>query len=86
MIRWQGNFYACMAVRWPELEHKTKRNHLTSQWYKKLTAMDAKPEQPESPLNNINILNAGEKREKPLRCLPSSCRIWNPFRQKHNVC
>ena len=47
MIRWQDDFYACMAERWPELERGTpaveaKRRHLTPQWYKKVTAMDAK--------------------------------------------
>ena len=49
MIRWQDDFYACMAERWPELERgtpavETKRKHLTPQWYKKVTAMDAKLE------------------------------------------
>ena len=34
MIRWQDDFYACMAERWPELERgtpavETKRRHLT---------------------------------------------------------
>ena len=37
MIRWQDDFYACMAERWPELERgapavETKRKHLTPQW------------------------------------------------------
>ena len=69
MIRWQDNFYACMAERWPELERgtpavETKRRHLTPQWYKKVTAMDAKLEQLESTLNGINFLNAGKKREE----------------------
>ena len=50
MIRWQDDFYACMAERWPELERgtpavETRRRHLTPQWYKKVTAMDAKLEQ-----------------------------------------
>ena len=69
MIRWQDDFYACMAERWPELERgtpavETKRKHLTPQWYKKVTAMDAKLEQLESTLNGINVLNAGKKREE----------------------
>ena len=69
MIRWQDDFYACMAERWPELERgtpavETKRRHLTPQWYKKVTAMDAKLEQLESTLNGINFLNAGKKREE----------------------
>ena len=47
MIRWQDDFYACMAERWPELERgtpavETRRKHLTPQWYKRVTAMDAK--------------------------------------------
>ena len=69
MIRWQDDFYACMAERWPELERgtpavETKRRHLTPQWYKKVTAMDAKLEQLEATLNNINVFNAGKKREE----------------------
>lgn len=69
MIRWQDDFYACMAERWPELERgtpavETRRRHLTPQWYKKVTAMDAKLEQLETALNGINVLNAGKKREE----------------------
>ena len=69
MIRWQDDFYACMAERWPELERgtpavETKRKHLTPQWYKKVTAMDAKLEKLETALNGINVLNAGKKREE----------------------
>ena len=69
MIRWQDDFYACMAERWPELERgtpavETKRRHLTPQWYKKVTAMDAKLEKLETALNGINVLNAGKKREE----------------------
>lgn len=69
MIRWQDDFYACMAERWPNLERgtpavETKRKHLTPQWYKKVTAMDAKLEQVEEALKSINVLNAGKKREE----------------------
>ena len=74
MIRWQDDFYACMAERWPELERgtpavETKRRHLTPQWYKKVTAMDAKLEQLETTLNNINVFNAGKKREEAVALL-----------------
>ena len=74
MIRWQDDFYACMAERWPELERgtpavETKRRHLTPQWYKKVTAMDAKLEQLEATLNNINVLNAGKKRGEAVALL-----------------
>ena len=69
MIRWQDDFYACMSERWPELERgtpavETKRKHLTPQWYKKVTAMDAKLEKLETALNGINVLNAGKTREE----------------------
>ena len=69
MIQWQDDFYACMSERWPELERgapavETKRRHLTPQWYKKVTAMDAKLEKLETALNGINVLNAGRKREE----------------------
>ena len=74
MIRWQDDFYACMAERWPELERgapavETKRRHLTPQWYKKVTAMDAKLERLEAALNDINMFNAGKKREEAVALL-----------------
>ena len=74
MIQWQDDFYACMAERWPELERgtpavETKRRHLTPQWYKKVTAMDAKLEKLETALNGINVLNAGKKREEAVALL-----------------
>ena len=74
MIRWQDDFYACMAERWPELERgtpavETKRRHLTPQWYKKVTAMDAKLERLETTLNDINVFNAGKKREEAVALL-----------------
>lgn len=74
MIRWQDDFYTYMAERWPELERgapavETKRRHLTPQWYKKVTAMDAKLERLETALNGINVLNAGKKREEAVALL-----------------
>ena len=74
MIQWQDDFYACMSKRWPELERgapavETKRKHLTPQWYKKVTAMDAKLERLEAALNGINVLNAGKKREEAVALL-----------------
>ena len=74
MIQWQDDFYACMAERWPELERgtpavETKRKHLTPQWYKKVTAMDAKLEKLEAALNGISVLNAGKKREEAVALL-----------------
>ncbi len=84
MIRWQDDFYACMAERWPELERgtpavETRRKHLTPQWYKKVTAMEAKLEQLEATLNNINVFNAGKKREEAVALLAQLLR-------KHAVC
>ena len=74
MIQWQDDFYACMAERWPELERgtpavETKRRHLTPQWYKKVTAMDAKLDKVEEILSGINLLNAGKKREEAMEAL-----------------
>lgn len=74
MIQWQDDFYACMSERWPELERgapamETKRKHLTPQWYKKVTAMDAKLERLETALNDINVFNAGKKREEAIATL-----------------
>lgn len=46
-----------------------KRRHLTPQWYKTVTAMDAKLEQLEEALKSINVLNAGKKREEVIALL-----------------
>ena len=74
MIQWQDDFYACMSERWTELERgapavETKRRHLTPQWYKRVTAMDAKLERLETALNGINVLNVGKKREEAVALL-----------------
>ena len=74
MIRWQDDFYACMTERWPELERgtpavETKRRHLTPQWYKKVTEMDTKLERLETALKDINVFNAGKKREEAIALL-----------------
>ena len=74
IICWQDDFYACMAERWPELERgapavETKRRHLTPQWYKTVTAMDAKLERLEAALSDINVFNAGKKREEAVALL-----------------
>ena len=58
-----------MSERWPELERgapavETKRKHLTPQWYKKATAMDAKLEKLETALSDVNVFNASKKREE----------------------
>ena len=84
MIRWQDDFYACMAERWPELERgapavETKRRHLTPQWYKKVTAMDAKLEKLEAALSDVNVFNAGKKREEAAALLKQLLPEVEPF-------
>ena len=87
MIRWQDDFYACMSERWPELERgtpavETKRRHLTPQWYKKVTAMDAKLEKLEAALSDVNVFNAGRKREEAaalLKQLLPEVSVWNQW-------
>ena len=79
MIRWQDDFYACMAERWPELERgtpavETRRRHLTPQWYKKVTAMDAKLEQLETALNGINVPPTTNGRRISTSATPISTR------------
>ena len=74
MVQWQDDFYAHMAERWPELERgtpavETKRRHLTPQWYKKVTEMDAKLERLETALSSVNVLNAGKKRDEAIALL-----------------
>lgn len=74
LIRWQDDFYAHMAQRWPELERgtpavETRRKHLSTQWFKKTTAMDQKLDRLEQALSDLTIFNAGKKRAEAIRLL-----------------
>lgn len=67
LIRWQDDFYAHMAQRWPELKRgtpavETRRKHLSTQCFKKTTAMDQKLNRLEQTLADLTIFNAGKKR------------------------
>ena len=84
MIRWQDDFYACMAERWPELERgtpavETKRRHLTPQWYKKVTAMDAKLAQ---LLPEVESFQAETRR---LQDMIASSRMEHRSQQQENT-
>lgn len=63
-----------MAQRWPELERgtpavETRRKHLSTQWFKKTTAMDQKLDRLEQALSDLTIFNAGKKRAEAIRLL-----------------
>lgn len=89
MIQWQDDFYACMAERWPELQRgtpavETKRKHLPTQWYKRATVMDEKLEQMEQALSDINVFNAGKKREAAMELLAQLLPEVESFRAEVN--
>ena len=89
MIQWQDDFYACMAERWPELQRgapavKTKRKHLPTQWYKQVTAMDEKLQQMEQALSDINVFNAGKKREVAMELLARFLPEVESFQEEVN--
>ena len=51
------------------MDETTPHMHLTPQWYKRVTAMDAKLDKVEEILSGINLLNAGKKREEAMEAL-----------------
>lgn len=72
MIRWQDDFYIHMVERWPELERsqpaaETGRKHIPSRLHKQALRLDEKAQEISDALADINVLNAGKKREKALQ-------------------
>ena len=74
MIRWQDDFHNHMSERWPLLERgrpaaETGRKHIPTRLHKQALRLDEKAQEISDALANINILNAGKKREEALQII-----------------
>jgi len=74
MVRWQDDFYAHMSERWPILERgqpaaETGRKHIPTRLHKQALRLDEKAQEISNALSDINVFNAGKKREEALHIL-----------------
>lgn len=74
LSRWQTEFHAFMHERYPELERgvsaiETKRKHIPVWLFKQAERLDRDFEKAKSAIKDINVLNAGKKRDEALALL-----------------
>ena len=79
MVKWQDDFHSHMVERWPELQRgqpaaETKRKHIPVRLYKQAMRLDEKTQDITRALADINVFNAGKKRDAALTVLAS----WLP--------
>ena len=79
LSEWQTKFHEHMSARWNELERgasamETHRKHIPVWLYKKAQRLDVQAEKIKLALEDINVFNAGKKREEAL----SSLALWLP--------
>jgi hypothetical protein len=83
LSEWQTKFHEHMSARWEELERgasamETQRKHIPVWLYKKAQKMDMEFDRVRQALNEINVLNAGRKREEAISTLAK----WVPEAEK----
>ena len=69
LSKWQDNFFAYMAQKYPELERgesarETGRQHIPTRVFKQAVHLTKQAKQIENVLTSINPLNTGKKRDK----------------------
>lgn len=74
LSEWQTKFHECMSARWSVLERgissmDTHRKHIPVWLYKKSQRLDMEFEQVKRALADINMLNAGRKRDEAIAIL-----------------
>lgn len=79
LSEWQTKFHEHMSARWNELERgasamETHRKHIPVWLYKKAQRLDKQAEKIKQSLEDINVFNAGKKREEAL----NSLTMWLP--------
>lgn len=79
MSKWQDEFHAHMVKYFPQLQRgktaaDTGRNHIPVALFKKATALTKQLKSIEDALQDINMVNAGKKRDKAIQLL----RSWFP--------
>ena len=83
LSQWQTDYHERMSSRWNELERgqssmETKRKHIPTWLFKTATRLDKQYGEIVSALSDINVFNAGKKRDKALELLAS----WLPDVEK----
>jgi predicted nucleic acid-binding Zn-ribbon protein len=83
LSQWQTDYHERMSSRWNELERgqssmETKRKHIPTWLFKSATRLDKQYGEIVSALSDINVFNAGKKRDKALELLSS----WLPEVEK----
>ena len=83
LSQWQTDYHERMSSRWNELERgqssmETKRKHIPTWLFKSATRLDKQYGEIVSALSDINVFNAGKKRDKALELLAS----WLPEVEK----
>ena len=83
LSQWQTDYHERMSSRWNELERgqssmETKRKHVPTWLFKSATRLDKQYGEIVSALSDINVFNAGKKRDKALELLAS----WLPEVEK----
>lgn len=71
LSKWQDDFFAYMAQKYPELERgesarETGRRHIPTRVFKQAVHLTKQAQRIEAALSGINPLNAGKKREEVL--------------------
>jgi hypothetical protein len=86
LSEWQTKFHEHMSARWNELERgasamETHRKHIPVWLYKKAQRLDKLAEKIKQSLEDINVFNAGKKREEALKAL----EMWLPEAERFTV-
>ena len=79
LSQWQTKYHEHMSERWNELERgasamETHRKHIPVWQFKKAQRLDKQAEKIKQSLEDINVFNAGKKREEALAALAA----WLP--------
>lgn len=79
LSKWQDDFHAHMAVKYPELERgesagKTGRRHIPTRLFKQAVNLSRQAKEIEAKLEGINPLNAGKRKGEAVAML----RQWFP--------
>ena len=74
LSKWQDDFYAFMAQKYPELERgesarETGRQHIPARVFKQAVHLTKQAKQIEDVLSSINLLNTGKKRDEVMALL-----------------
>ena len=86
LSEWQTKYHEHMSKRWNDLERgasamETHRKHIPVWQFKKAQRLDKQAEKVKQSLEDINVFNAGKKREEALEALAA----WLPEAERFTV-